>query len=95
MIAKMLSVVFWALPLTKLDPFHKPILIIIIRSAITFTNKYNLAGKFFNFREANCHALNNYLNAIEWTQQLSAHSNINNVVDKFYEILATGFLLHI
>ena len=60
---------------------------IVIKDAITFTVNHGLHQKVLNFRRANFSALNNYFVTVNWSHQFSALSNLDDIVDKFYDTL--------
>ena len=91
--ADVVKVVPSACPLSRIDPYHVPIDITI--SIPTENNQLTYSSDItFNFRKGNYRALNSYYNSLNW-DELYVHSNIDVVVDIFYEKLFTGFIKHI
>lgn len=77
-------------PMVKIDSFHDPI-------EIEFTVEtddvieYNPIEHEFNFRKARYDELNTYLASINWEEEFSTHTDVDAIVDRFYELLTIGF----
>lgn len=77
-------------PMVAIDQFHEPLeieLIVETDEAIEFNPEEHV----FNFRKADFDGLNGYLDSVDWETELSEGTEVNAVVDNFYEILTVGF----
>lgn len=82
-------------PLTTVDKFHPPLEIIV--HAMPKKNLQANYSKSFNFYKANYEAINSELSLIDWHDalEIKGATDINKVIDNFYSILHSLFLLHV
>jgi hypothetical protein len=78
--------------ISRMDMYHDPLNIIIpITSEIPPTNTPAQSSGEFNFRKADFPSLSSYIQSIGWSDILESYDDVNDAVDKFYEILIEGF----
>lgn len=76
--------------MVKVDKFHDPIEIEFSVEVDNVT-EYKPEEHEFNFRKAKFDELNEYLSSINWQDELTKDTEIDAVVDRFYELLMVGF----
>lgn len=83
-------------PLSRVDVFHDPIEFMIpIESGEIIDDERPIVTSF-NFKKANYTELNSYLDSIDWNDKLSSNAgDVDDVIERFYEVLLHGFNLHI
>jgi len=77
-------------PLVKIDNYHEPIDIEFLVE-MDDVIEFNPDEHEFNFKKAEYDGLNAYLTSIDWDVELSSHTEVDAVVDRFYDILKIGF----
>lgn len=73
-----------AVPFCKIDPHHPPLQIQISFQPVRYAPQHEMS--YFNFRRANYEIIGDEISLVNWHQVLD-HSNVNVVVDKFYDVI--------
>ena len=81
-------------PLSKIDLFHMRI-DIILSTGFSYSVIRNSINKDLNFNRRNFSSLNSFWFKVDWTSQFSGFSNLDDIIDKFYDILKVGVALHV
>lgn len=77
-------------PMIKIDRYHEPLEIEFTLDTDDVV-EFNSDDHEFNFKKADFVGLNAHLTSIDWDKELSEISHVDEVNDRFYELLTLGF----
>lgn len=81
-------------PIRNIDKFHPP-LEVTLKSKKLSINKNTPSTRRHNFYKADYKSINDYLKTVAWEDEFSSCSSLNEMVERFYNILHCAILKYV